>query len=103
MSDKEILTKALEKASTGGWSSDAPYSAVWAWADDKRLGFHFSGNTNSRWDGIFDYATVIYDHDFAKALWPNRKAGKYTVPMWQHHLTLMVIAPDPMAYLGSNI
>lgn len=63
---------------------------------------------------------VVFNHDFAKALWGEPKAtvsiaigGSYVIPTekeiragnfgWQYHLQQMVIADDPIAYLGANL
>jgi len=70
---------------------------------------------------------VIYNHEFAKSLWPidgmehvTTKAAKATPifsgkpafmrrpsrPLrgsWQYHLQQMVISPDPIQYLAANM
>jgi hypothetical protein len=65
---------------------------------------------------------LIFNHDFAKALWGERKEvasdGLYDVrgcqgqvsgatyenyEDWQYHLQQMVIADDPIAYLGEHL
>ena len=64
----------------------------------------------------------IYRHDFAKALWGELPLVETTQELnrlnthtelkhryvfgtstWEYHLQQMVIAPDPIAYLGEHI
>lgn len=122
MSNQEILTKAIEKAIAGGWKGviSQPYAngkhfyypcvelLEWNW-DESIKAFH---------DGDYeDYEEVraeviIFDHDFAKALWGDtacnhddfrKQEPPRDVYLWKHHLMFMVIADDPIAYLGDNI
>jgi len=64
--------------------------------------------------GVGSFYELIFNHDFAKALWgggvyANFYAGKHgdTIDFkglnWQGHLINMVIADDPIKYLGENI
>lgn len=57
---------------------------------------------------------VIFNHDFAKALWGEEYIGwdisdvyfkkhRIASQAWQFHLQQMVIADDPIEYLGENI
>lgn len=65
---------------------------------------------------------ILFDHDFAKALWGrkllaahNKSEGSLVkisdpmqadddlLPAWAFHLQQMVIADDPIKYLGENI
>lgn len=99
MSDQEILTKAIEKA--------------------EKNGFNFGPSENGRspkevftrniMQDLFFRRTLIFNHDFAKTLWhgtihPNKSPTKNNpVELWQYHLQQMVIADDPIKYLGENI
>jgi len=51
----------------------------------------------------FGYATaqnnVIFNHDFAKAVWPDDKDGNV---YWRMHLQRMVVSGNPIKYLGEN-
>jgi len=54
--------------------------------------------------------SIIFNHDFAKSLWPGNilfdEGGVKVVtkePLWKHHLMMMVIAEDPIEYLGAHI
>lgn len=92
MNHQAILNKAINKATKGGWTHDVYY------------------------DGGYPYY-MIWQHDFAKALWGETKPlenGEYPPqvimykgePMWhpwKHHLREMVVADDPIEYLGENI
>ena len=114
MSDKKILEKAIQKAIDGGWG-----------LPDYGMAYNFSPKYNHR--EFYTNADFIFQHDFAKALWgeaeyePDCLCGypKVTEPHsildgnvhgywakkygYEHHLQQMVIADDPIAYLGENI
>jgi hypothetical protein len=70
----------------------------------------------------FNTYTLIFNHDFAKALWgdqeelfhypesevvaPNNHQKQSEMAyqqVWRYHLQQMVIADDPIQYLGENI
>jgi len=109
MTNKAILEQAIQKAIDGGWLPCAPK-------------YHFEGNA-IYWDGDTttlreSLRSLIYDHDFAKALWGEAiplnsqelkeqgfsgGLGQVTTMGWQYHLQSMVIAEDPIKYLGENI
>lgn len=99
--NEAILSKAIEKAIAGGWKPNID-------AQDFLDGEQFTE------EGF------IFNHDFAKALWGEYKPeeipigrpadGKYPdnlthrgLRKWQYHLQQMVIADDPIKYLGENI
>lgn len=101
-SNQQILEKAIQKAIDGGWK----LHEHWIWTD------------NPLYDlGVdeFNYEHVIYSHDFAKALWPGNieiQHGNWDEPStmttevvqaWKSHLQRMVIADDPIKYLGDNL
>jgi len=116
VSNQEILEKAIQKAIDGGWKG-SPYLdymklAGEQWKSDMVMG-----------EGIWLVA-IVYSppHDFAKALWgevADLKDVQYTLelgegevttpiyrlsmPLWKWHLQNMVIADNPIAYLGENI
>lgn len=105
MTNQQILTKAIQKAIDGGFK----------WIPQilnqgNRVYIAFNGEQ-------FDVVSVIFSHDFAKALWGDDNYGntnvdagamhiikrvKYT-PAWEVHLMLMVISDDPIKYLGENL
>jgi hypothetical protein len=106
MDNQEILTKAIQKAIDGGWRS-------------KHLNrlqlFDKTKMTTAVKQELV--ASLLFNHDFAKALWgdggrikkpvdyPNYSAKTRSVKIrgWQSHLQQMVIADDPIKYLGENI
>jgi len=113
MTDSEILTKAIQGAVRNGWdpmtvggSTKCTPEAVLHWIRDW---------PNER---------IVYNHDFAKALWGEDEhtaspgmdsygaepcencgyEGEIVQPYcWHHHLMRMVIAEDPIAYLGEHL
>lgn len=57
---------------------------------------------------------LIFNHDFAKALWGEDfiishhannlgQVGSWHQTAWRHHLQQMVIADDPIKYLGEHL
>lgn len=124
MTNKEILEKAIRKAIEGGWD-------YLAWEYNDEHGFtkksHERYNENSGrfitdWQSEIPYPHLIYNHDFAKALWGTKHKSYAKVfqrvtngvdvetavtngmlQAWQYHLQQMVIADDPIKYLEANI
>lgn len=118
MTNQQILEKAIQKAIDGGWQG--------FWGKNKKLEsvtstqdaisgmptVTISIEHNGR---IFGYGgipvfNVIFNHQFAKALWGEDwlshngdewccNAGE----AWQYHLQMMVIDPNPIAYLEANL
>lgn len=92
--NQEILAKAIQKAIDGGWNG-----VIFGW--EWRLGLRIYRT----------HSDFIFNHDFAKALWGewSREELKaeyhniYELEPWQYHLQQMVIAEDPIKYLGENI
>lgn len=119
MTDGQILIKAIEKAQKNGWYSDSWHRIVPTDAVGLRL--HGDGAMQLYRNGSVDEThinEVIYNHNFAKALWGDSTAyvdaraavGKLDPRHdvmagngWQYHLQQMVIADDPIKYLGENI
>lgn len=125
MDKKEVLTKAIQKAIDGGYEPDSIENVTSFKATIR------NGQAWVRWfndDGlevIQDIEHVIYSHDFANALWPDtvgktvheseetiedergkvhrKDVWEVDCPAWQYHLQQMVIADDPIKYLGENI
>ena len=126
MTNKEALEKAIQKAVDSGWKE--PHGNTLRVDDDGRLFCFVNGAT----DGIrvygyqFNVEQLIFNHDFAKALWGEfgyvpeatyyfnyaDKRGvvktkklflQSSVSYWQYHLQNMVMADDPIKYLGENI
>lgn len=132
MSNQEILEKAIQKAIDGGWSMYGKkefevrlgyfYSPDGVEYRAPYCLFHDEGESTQR---LYD---IIFNHDFAKTLWGGKDPefwhlrGKVSgikahgsrqvleevekepfIPEWQYHLQQMVIADDPIKYLGENI
>lgn len=137
MTNLEILEKAFRVATDRGWEFDN----LDKWLV-KAVRDEYSVMTNwyqylFEYDGIYraiDAERIIFDHDFAKALWPPKELNGlgpiieeptvgYTnikrekpykwgvlelaletyLERWQKHLALMVIAEDPIKYLGEHL
>jgi len=94
MIPQAILTKAAMIAIANG------FPAQFASARELTV-FNVDGNTESSRIVPLEYA--IYNHDFAKALWLNKRNYYPDVPAWQYHLQNMVVSEDPIKYLGEHI
>lgn len=117
MTDLEILEKAIKKTIDGGWLGPKPrivklIRAKYAfhnhidlvWEETNEQGY------TVRVSGYRSPNDIIFSHDFAKALWGennmadvlNGKTSQLNYG-WKTHLERMVIADDPIKYLGENI
>lgn len=97
MSDKEILEKAIRVAIKNGFGNKG-----YDWLD-------------TAMSDSFDMDAapgLIFNHGFARALWGddpiyNQQGSTiYFDPLskaWKIHLQQMVIAPDPIKYLGEHL
>lgn len=123
MTQQEILEEAIAKAVESGWDVQfiaKDYFRVWyRKVTDESVEL---GSAEYRVDAEH-YRELIFNHAFAKALWGNRElVNPYTIPKdqrsgkftgnaflvetskgWQQHLQQMVIAPDPIEYLGEHL
>lgn len=109
MTNEQILEKAISLAIDGGWE------------DNMFEVMHYTHEHSKIATPEFLYQ-LIFNHQFAKALWGEkpplqrrvyekdykgnrqlRLRGKRTGIAWQYHLQQMVIADDPIKYLGENI
>ena len=102
MNNKEILTKAIEKAVENGW--------VWYKADD--VGVIMSSFTNIEDDLCREmFYEVIFSHDFAKAFFRFKPdvvdmalvEDKLERVDWAWHLQQMVLEESPLLYLEKFI
>lgn len=112
MTNQEILTKAIEKAITGGWDffgkKPIYFEVEGEQLDTHELMVSVKLEVNRYWSVYQSW--IIFNHDFAKALWGEEIAHRETEPFeyseteaWKYHLQQMVIADDPIAYLGDNL
>lgn len=111
MDRKNILEKAIQKAIDGGWKmpfgsnghkiqkyvESRPESIVFGYKEDWQDEYHLEGH--------WSIPELIFNHDFAKALWNEeyKKWPLYKIKNYEFHLQQMVIAEDPIKYLGENI
>ncbi len=125
MNNEQILEKAWKIATDRGWEFDN--LDKWHLKANRRISvinnwyqfiFTYDGRTI-----IIDAERIIFDHDFAKALWGDKKLpykkyepdyynlGQYKPVVattkkseaWKFHLQQMVIADDPIKYLGEHL
>lgn len=106
MTNQQILEKAIQKAMANGWDEVDREFIV---ATDQN-GFPYLLNDSGDYPKTVNYHALIFNHDFAKALWPGNilldEGGVKIVtkePLWRHHLMMMVVDPDPLVYLSQHI
>lgn len=116
MTNQQILEKAIAKAIAGGWEFDN--LDKWQWSAIKKTdtvmnNWYYFLITYDGKEKFIDAERIIYDHDFARALW-GEELGNFIISgydgearvrvlNWQAHLQQMVIAKDPIKYLGDNL
>lgn len=127
-SNKEILKKAIQLANKKGyylWDDDAENREILF----TEYSVIVDPDAGSDADECY-YYEIIFDHDFAKALWGRDQDYAFYAgydewaevddeevdeaadfdeiprdqkPAWQYHLQQMVISDDPIKYLGNNL
>jgi hypothetical protein len=110
--NREILEKAIQKAIDDGWdvSHFCTIKGYYKHPDESEF-----NDILGTWHNISPL-DIIFNHDFAKALWgeaqPTRydvfadKDGNYNVDKnygWKYHLQAMVVADNPIKYLEVNL
>lgn len=123
MTNQEILEKTIKKAIDGGYNfQEMPGEIGDLWLN-KMDEWQIEWKTDQyTWN--YSVTGLIFSHDFAKALWGEEEHGtdgakwgtvddctrcgmidhEYsTMYCWQYHLQQIVIADDPIKYLGENI
>jgi len=114
MTQSEKLEALVRKAIDGGWQ-DLTHTMEWDTADQQ---WRYDAIGGEEWHSQIDLNTVIFNHDFAKALFGDNiseavdsafmsasfsseldidQAGLVTI--WQYRLQQAVIAEDPVGYM----
>lgn len=96
MTNQQILEKAIQKAIDGGWKFYAEVVANKASVIAQGEFYQYQ----------YPHTWIIFNHDFAKALWGEKTTEEWDawmIPDWQYHLMQMVIATDPIKYLGEHL
>lgn len=134
---RQVLEKAIQKAVDGGWDILDKYEANKfdvqkdVFDGNYMIGFLANDEPTGReiLQQTFHWSEIIFNHDFAKALWgegiveiyiedydlsvkdqpllgglvsyPYHEGSTvgFKTEAWQYHLQQMVIADDPIAYL----
>lgn len=113
-SSNKTLERAIRRAIRNGWTPNGmPLKQVTVhWPDESDFPndidlIYIIDDEQGIDAGFLSHDQILFNHDFAKALWgevPNsgylKAANK--IP-WKYHLQQMVIADDPIKYLGENI
>lgn len=122
--EQEILEKAIQKAIDCGWdifgTENQQIDVFESTYEDREDDDNYYSDAphdglflDIRRNGYFSVNDVIFNHDFAKALWGNNEDDRMTIigetdwrkwPLpWQYHLQQIVIAEDPIKYLEENM
>lgn len=116
MTNQQILTKAIEQALAHGWKplnlmTPGSQVLVQQWQDTglMEMAVLFSDNSpDIKW--VRELEGIIFNHEFAKALWSegidyywDELNHDVLGPVYLHHLQCMVIADDPIKYLGEHL
>ena len=123
MSNQEILEKAIQKAIDGGWTVGRQIkfekSMGWVQVGDGPEEPEVTENgVTARMTQLLGETDILYDKGFAKALWKDidfdptdtdlwegdgYTSASFLGEAWQFHIQNMVIADDPIEYLGENL
>lgn len=96
----EILRKAIDNATNNGWKSTRRQRCD-LWDNEQQCWYEQEDRQH-----VYE---IIFSHDFAKSLWGEyelvgvQMIGAEYVYQWQYHLQMMVIASDPIAYIGKHL
>ncbi len=117
MSDKEVLEKAIQKAIDNGWDGHDERRLLYNVFDRSDVEVEYDEHLREMMECIWSVRitpSIIFNHEFAKALWGEAfivshavnsigQHGSWHSPEWQHRLQQMVIAEDPIKYLGEHM
>lgn len=116
MTKRQILEKAIKQAVAGGW---LPFefgtpTEITQWDDEGMITIAVLFPLHEEptaW--IRELEGIIYNHDFAKALWGYDEykttytgtmgSGYSLQPAWMVHMYNMVTQPDPIQYLKETL
>jgi hypothetical protein len=109
LSDQEVLTRLFERVIKDGWRFPLGPDFLPINIIESTRGMTYSLWNHGDYEAWEEVAVeaIIYNHDFAKALWGDEYKWWRTsfaeessyVEAWQHHLSEMVIADDLIQYL----
>jgi hypothetical protein len=120
MPNQQILEKAIQKAIDGGWDTFGTGSQQIDVEEIKLIDSELQPDIGvdksgiyiciHRHHGTYSVPELIFNHDFAKALWGERRIEQpiyrltpVKIPGWKDHLQQMVIAEDPIKYLEESL
>lgn len=111
MSNQATLEQVIQKAIDGGWQYDGRLPIEYFSVPGDGHWIYF-GYEDTKYPDL-SLNDLVFRHDFAKALWGDgryteRREGNETIRVehrkdWRRHLQAMVIAEDPIKYLGDNL
>lgn len=111
---KKILEQAIQKAQSNGFMPEWEFVHTTNMGWTKRMkGPPLTKPGEAYITYMLSEEQIIFDHDFAKALWGDGWANftegqsgdlfSLQAPNWKGHLMNMVISVNPINYLGKNI
>lgn len=121
LTDREVLEQVISRAIEGGYVLVKNHDWIWRVGDSVATGLCISIVPDIKKTGLItyishpiDYERVVFNHDFAKALWGEEKTYQAEVirspeegavgydqyyEEWEYHLTNMVLEERPIDYL----
>ena len=100
MTDREILSNAIDKAIANGWELEHPVHTNASIKEFIAQCYEAIDQYSYMWFATI--AGIIFSHSFAKAFWGGEpeydNEGTAHYP-WQFYLTQMVLEENPIKYL----
>lgn len=120
LTDQQVLEKAIQQAMDGGWRpfSDREFKNVrvehWQEGGMVEVALIDSDIIGAHLQWVRELEGIIFNHDFAKALWGEGWAfftegqSGDTLPSgnyinWKGHMANMAVSVKPLNYLRKNI
>lgn len=117
MTNQQILEKAIKKAIDNGWEPiQTPFVHNWIAGKNSDIPILLDRKNLRKVKRAFSTSDILFNHDFAKALFGKERImftqydfkngktlGDNVLPAYLYHLQQMVIAPDPIKYLGEHL